>query len=391
MPGGLDISKLSEEAKAQILAQGSNRPPIWTARSRAAGGEITPKASRSVKYLTETLLPDLEEKFATNGGVYTLDMLRETVKVVKAKGYEDGIKDAGFATLDRIIRPNVNVGDLAKAGDRGLFRGTDTSYAAIKQAALLDEKFFNIKSSAEEYVNSVGKKVEGTAKAFGKDLKSAETLAKLEGHMELPVESPLRLSTNMKSYYDDVAKAVEENSALTFTLKESLAKEQNALADEIKKLSFARKEAGTAAKYAERTKAIEQRQAVLLAKEQEIARLQEINKNYHLAVTNEKFARAAAENEIRTVGRGDIPLGRIQRGFVTGAGYGVLFGNYGLAFPSIMAATLLSPKVGINVARSMKRAMESGAGKMVGKGALTLSESKLLKRLLIKSTIHSEN
>lgn len=393
LPTGIDLTKLSPSARAQVEAMGSNRPAVWTSTSRAAGGQVNIDALKVSKYLTDTLLPDLEEKIKTNNGVYTVDMMRETTKNIKSLGYEDGISNKGFASLDRVFRPNKNIGEILSqdgtinTADKGLFIGSETSLSAMKQAAMLDNKFSTIKTLSDEYAASIRPSVESKAKAFGKDLQSTETLAKLEAAMDLPVDSPLRLSNNMKSYYDTNNSLLDNHTKNSYLLGEKLRIQQNALNDEIANQKFTRTEERIGLKSSEQSKALEAKRAAIDQKNIEIRQHQEFKKQYDKTIEKEKFDREAALNEIRAVGRGDTPLGRIQRGFITGAGWGAVSGHPLASLTPALAAGVLSPKTGIPIIRGILKSSKTGVLSKVNRGMQGIAQQKLLRQLIIGSSL----
>lgn len=389
---GLDPRGNSTPLNPQ-LAEAMGIKPKWTATSRAAGGQVNPNALKVSKYLTDTLLPDLEEKIKTNNGVYTVDMMRETTKNIKALGYEDGISNPGYASLDRVFRPNQNIGEILShdgsinTADKGLFVGSDTSLSAMKQAAMLDNKFSTIKSLSDEYAASIRGSVESKAKSFGKDLQSTETLAKLEGAMDLSVESPLRLSNNMRSYYDTNNSLIDQHTKNSYLLGEKLRLQQNALNDEIAQQKFSRTEERIGLKSSEQTRAIEAKRSAIAQKDVQIRQHQEFMKQYSKAIEKERFDREAALNEIKAVGRADTPLGRIQRAFVSGGGWGLLYGHVGAAAPALAASAVLSPKAGIPIIRGILKSSRTGILSKVNRGMQGISQQKLLRQLIIGSSL----
>lgn len=384
---------MANKSPSQRTAPARFNQGPWQATSRAAGGQINANAFKVTKYLTDTLLPDLEEKIKTNNGIYTVDMMRETTKNIKALGYEDGISNPGYASLDRIFRPNKNIGEildkkgLINTSDKGLFIGSDTSLSAMKQAAMLDNKFSTIKSLSDEYASSIRPSVEIKAKAFGKDLQSVETLSKLEAAMDLPVDSNLRLSNNMQKYYDTNNALIDKNTKDSYLLGEKLRLKQNALNDEMNQLKFNRTEERIGAKSLEKEKYLSNRRTAINAKNQEVANNQAFREQYNKAIEKEKFDREAALNEVRAVGRGDTPLGRIQRAFVSGSGWGLLYGHFATSLPALGAATVLSPKAGIPIVRGILKSSRTGTLSKVNRGLQGISQQKLLRQLVIGNSI----
>jgi len=337
-----------------------------------------------------------------------LNLFSNSIKLVLLAGAASGrlfnlapviaeISNPGFASLDRVFRPNKNIGEIVAPDgslnmeDSGIFKGSKASLSGLKQAALLDSKYATIKQLYDEYKASIAGSVESKAKAFGKDLDSTETLSKLEGAMDMPVESPLRLSNAMKNYYDKNNELINTHQKNSFLLGRKLDIKKNEINNEIASRKFQKTEERINKVSEQKKQNIKTYQDIIDKKSQQIKQHQEFKTKYDKVIEKAKFDRAAALNEIKAVGRADTPLGRIQRTFLAGAGWGTISGHPGIAIPPALAATVLSPKAGIPIIRGILKSSRKGMLNKINRGTKAISNNKLLRQLIIGSSLQRNN
>jgi len=359
----------------QMREQGAKFPTKWTAKSLTSDGVINPQATKVTKYLTDHFLPDLEEKAVNNGDIYTLDMLRGSNANVKALGYEDGISNPGFATLDRVTRPNVNI---------DLFTGSEASRIKLIEAAEYDAKFYNIKSSSEKYISDVASSVESKAKAFGRDINTKGILSELEAHMELAPGDPNRLSSSMDRYYKTNEKLISQNDSAIAQLKSRLQIQKGELGKELESVKFVRGEEKIGAANRERNTFLDTRRDAIDSKRLELEKYNNIKEELDKAIQKQKFDRENALNEIATIGNAKTVPGRIQRGLVTVAGMAPFYGH-AITPGALLGAAMLSPRGGVNAARWLLRASKSGTAKSLE----SLGKSSMAKKAILGGLLRS--
>ena len=391
LPAGLDISKLSPEAQQQIMAAGSSRPPVWKAKTRSISGQPPPEAQKVINYLTDEngLLNKIETIAKSNDGKISLDMLREEMRMIDGLAWEGGVrKDRGFSDLYKAIRPNQLVGDITKAVDKGLWRGTDASLVELKNAATLDHSFSSLKDSYKEIKKTYADGVEAKAKGFEKNQAGLAELRAFEDSIGLPKDSPIRLSNSMQAYNRTSQEVLSRSEKLSASLSNAKRFQTNRLNEVLEKAKKEEVERLIGAKATQRSASLAEHRTAVDAKRADLRTAEDLLYQIREGIRQETFSRQLAEQEMSLMAKGDMALGRLQRG----TGLGAFFGATRMSptTPILAGVTLaLSPRIAIPVGRAIKRGSESAILRGATKAVERASKSKVSQRLLIHHLLQS--